>query len=187
MKIEPHKRNKSHGTGEFKLEDFRRLGKDVVFEKDVLVFHPENIEIGDNVYIGHYTILKGYYKNRMVIGDHTWIGQQCFLHSVGGLRIGKAVGIGPKVTILTSQHQTSNRDIPVYFSPLEFAEVVLEDGCDIGAGAIILPGVRVGEGAIVGAGAVVTTDIPSYEIWAGVPARRIREREDYNEAYLSVH
>ncbi len=66
--------------------------------------------------------------------------------------------------------------MPVYFSSLEFAEVVLEDGCDIGAGAIILHGVRVGEGAIIGAGAVVTRDVPDYEIWAGVPARKIRER-----------
>jgi acetyltransferase-like isoleucine patch superfamily enzyme len=176
MKIEPTKIHRSHGTGEFKPEHFRRLGENIVFEKGVLVFHPENIEIGDNVYIGHYTILKGYYKNLMVIGDHTWIGQQCFFHSAGGLRIGKAVGIGPKVTILTSQHQALDRDVPVYFSPIEFAEVVLEDGCDIGAGAILLPGVRVGEGAIVGAGAVVTHNIPPYEIWAGVPARKIRER-----------
>jgi acetyltransferase-like isoleucine patch superfamily enzyme len=176
MKIEPTKTHKSHGTGEFKPEDFRRLGKNVVFEKGVLVFHPENIEIGDNVYIGHCAALKGYHKRLMVIGDHSWIGQQCFFHSAGGLRIGKAVGVGPKVTILSSQHQAMDRNIPIYFSPLEFSEVVLEDGCDIGAGVIILPGVRVGEGAIVGAGAVVTRDVPDYEIWAGVPARKIRER-----------
>lgn len=178
MKIESPKVNMSHGTGEFKPEDFRQLGDGVVFEKGVLVFHPENIEIGDNVYVGHYTILKGYYKNRMVIGDHTWIGQQCFLHSAGGLQIGKAVGIGPRVIILTSQHEVSNRDIPVYFSPLKFGEVVLGDGCDIGAGAIILPGVRVGEGAIVGAGAVLTSDIPPFEIWAGVPARKLKKRAE---------
>lgn len=176
MKLEPPKVNKSHGNGEFKVEDFRRLGRGVVFEKGVLVFHPENIEIGDNVYVGHYTILKGYYKNTMVIGDHTWIGQQCFLHSAGGLRIGKAVGIGPKVIILTSQHEALDRDLPVYFTPLKFAEVVLEDGCDIGAGAIILPGSRIGKGAIVGAGTVVNCDVPPYEVWAGVPARRTRTR-----------
>jgi acetyltransferase-like isoleucine patch superfamily enzyme len=176
MKIEPFKVNRSHGTGEFRVEDFCRLGKNVVFEKGVLVFHPENIEIGDNVYIGHYTMLKGYYKNSMVIGDHTWIGPQCFLHSAGGLRIGRAAGIGPKVTILTSQHQCIDRELPVYFSPLEFAEVWLGDGCDIGAGTIILPGVKIGEGAIVGAGAVVVNEIPSYEIWAGVPAQKIKER-----------
>ncbi|RLG56497.1 MAG: transferase [Candidatus Hydrothermarchaeota archaeon] len=176
MKFEPFKVNKSHGTGEFKPEELRKLGKGVVFEKGVLVFHPENIEIGYNVYIGHYTILKGYYKNLMVIGDHTWIGQQCFLHSAGGLRIGRAVGIGPGVTILTSQHQVVDRDLPVYFSPLEFGEVILEDGCDIGAGSIILPGVTIHKGSIIGAGSVVTKDVPPYEIWAGVPARFIRKR-----------
>jgi acetyltransferase-like isoleucine patch superfamily enzyme len=92
------------------------------------------------------------------------------------LRIGKAVGIGPRVVILTSEHEALDRDVPVCFTPLKFAEVVLEDGCDIGAGAIILPGVRIGEGAIVGAGAVVTCDILPYEVWAGVPARKIRTR-----------
>jgi len=170
------KKNRSHGTGEFKLEDFHYLGKDVIFEKGVLVFHPENIEIGDNVYIGHYTIIKGYYKNFMSIGAHSWIGQNCFLHSAGGLRIEEAVGIGPNVTILTSSHEILNGNIPVIFSRLEFGEVVLEEGCDIGAGSIILPGLRIGKGAIIGAGSVVTKDIPPFEIWAGVPAQKVRKR-----------
>lgn len=59
---------------------------------------------------------------------------------------------------------------------LGFTGILLEDGCDIGAGAIILPGAGVGEGAIIGAGAVVTGDIPLFEVWAGVPAHKIRER-----------
>jgi len=176
MEIKTIKKNRTHGTGEFNFEDFRRLGKDVIFERGVLVFHPENIEIGENVYIGHYTILKGYYKNVMTIGDHTWIGAQCFLNSAGGLQIGRAVGIGPKVTILTSQHNKYDRSLPVYFSQIEFSEVILGDGCDIGAGAIILPGTKIGEGAIIGAGAVVTNTVPAYEIWAGVPARKIGVR-----------
>ena len=176
METGPVKRQRSHGSGGFRPEQFRKLGENVIFEKGVLVFHPENIEIGDNVYIGHYTILKGYYKNLMVIGDHTWIGQQCFLHSAGGLYIGRGVGIGPRVVILTSQHKPTELDVPVYFQPLEFAEVILEDGCDIGAGAIILPGVKIGKGAIIGAGAVVTRDVPPFEVWIGVPARKLRER-----------
>jgi acetyltransferase-like isoleucine patch superfamily enzyme len=102
------------------------------------------------------------------------------------LRIGKAVGIGPRVVILTSEHEALDHDVPVYFTPLKFAEVVLEDGCDIGAGAIILPGVRIGEGAIVGAGAVVTCDIPPYEVWAGVPARKISRSYAVGRVFLSV-
>jgi len=176
MRFDTYRLFKSHGTGEFKLEDFRKIGSNVIIERGVMVFHPENIEIGDNVYIGHNTILKGYYNNLMVIGDHTWVGQGCFLSSAGGLFIGKAVGIGPMVKILTSQHKGDNIDVPVLFTDLEFGEVRIEDGCDIGIGAIILPGVTIGEGAIIGAGAVVTKNVPPYEIWAGVPARLLRKR-----------
>lgn len=176
-----HRINKSHGTGKFRRKDFCRLGKNVIFEKGVLVFHPENIEIGENVYIGHNTFLKGYYKNSMLIGNHTWIGQQCFLHSAGGLQIGRAVGIGPQVIILTSQHKDiANKEMPVYLSALKFSKVVIKDRCDIGAGAVILPGVKIGEGAIIGAGAVVTKDISPYEIWVGNPARFLKKRKGLN-------
>lgn len=177
MKFNVSRLNKSHGTGEFSLNQFKKLGKNVVFEKGVLVFHPENIEIGDNVYIGHNTILKGYYKNSMVIGDHTWIGQQCFFHSAGGLVIGKAVGIGPGVIILTSEHEASDVEIPVYFTPLKFEQVIINDGADIGAGSIILPGLTIGMGAIIGAGSVVTHNVPDHEVWAGVPARKLKRRQ----------
>lgn len=167
---------KSHGTGAFSPEQFARLGQEVVFETGVLVFHPENIEIGDNVYVGHYTILKGYYKNKMIIGSGTWIGQQCFFHSAGGITIGNNVGIGPGVKILTSTHRLDDKSVPILHSPLEFAPVLIEDDADIGVGAILLPGVRVGKGAQVAAGAVVTTDVPPYAIVAGVPAKILRMR-----------
>ena len=140
------------------------------------MFHPDTIEIGDDVYIGHYTILKGYFQNKMQIGNHTWIGQGCFFHSAGGLEIGQAVGIGPMVKIITSYHVDDNIDIPVYFNETRFAKVVLKDGCDIGVGSTILPGITIGQGAIVGAGSVVTHDVPDYQVWVGVPARFLRHR-----------
>lgn len=167
---------RSHGSGQFTSEQFQRLGQDVVFENGVLVFHPENIEIGDDVYVGHYTILKGYYKNRLIIGDGTWIGQQCFLHSAGGISIGRNVGIGPGVKILTSGHTLDQVERPILRSTIDFAPVEIADDSDIGTGAIILAGVRIGRGAQVGAGSVVTQDVPDYAIVAGVPARFIRSR-----------
>ena len=177
MRLNLYKINKTHGTGKFRKKDFLKLGKNVIFEKGVLVFHPENIKIGDNIYIGHNTILKGYYKNKMVIDNHTWIGQGCFFHSAGGIKIGKAVGIGPMVKILTSQHiKSNNLEIPVLFTELEFKKVIIEDGCDIGIGSIVLPGVVIGKGAIIGAGSVVNKNVPEYEIWAGVPAKFIGKR-----------
>ena len=166
----------SHGSGQFKRSQFRQIGHGVVFEPGVLVFHPENIEIEDNVYIGHYTILKGYHRGRMVIGSGTWIGQQCFLHSAGDIIIGSNVGIGPGVKIITSFHTEEGISKPILHSQIEFAAVVIEDDCDIGVGAIILPGLTVGRGAQVGAGAVVTQDVQPYAVVAGMPARVLRMR-----------
>jgi len=171
MLISNDKIHHSHGNGTFEIEDFKEIGENVIIEKGTLVFHPGRIKLHDNIYIGHYSILKGYYKNIMEIGEGTWIGQYCFLHSAGGLKIGKAVGIGPYVKILTSSHKEENNNIPVLHNPLEFKEVIIEDGVDIGIGSIILPGIKIGEGAIIGAGSVVTKDIPDAEIWYGNPAR----------------
>jgi acetyltransferase-like isoleucine patch superfamily enzyme len=171
------KRFASHGTGAFDRAQFASLGEHVVFEAGVLVFHPETISLGANVYVGHNAILKGYYKNTMRIGDDCWIGQQCFFHSAGGLVIGEAVGIGPGVRILTSTHRDPGVGAPIMEGPIDFAPVVIGAGSDLGVGCTILPGVTLGRGVQVGAGAVVTEDVPDHAVVAGVPARVLRLRE----------
>lgn len=172
----PVKPFSTHGSGKIDRGRFAAIGEGVVFELGVLVFHPETIRLGSNIYIGHNTILKGYFRNELMIGNDTWIGQQCFFHSAGGLRIGNRVGIGPGVRIITSNHKEEGPDVPILFSDLEFKAVVVEDDSDIGVGAIILPGVTIGRGSLVGAGAVVTMDVEPYSVVAGVPARLLRRR-----------
>jgi acetyltransferase-like isoleucine patch superfamily enzyme len=167
---------RSHGDGAVDLAKLRRVGADVVIEAGVRIFHPETISLGDRVYIGHEAMLKGYYLGSMEIGDDTWIGQRCFFHSAGGIRIGREVGVGPEVKILTSQHAFGPERVPAVRFPLRFAPVVIADGVDIGIGTIFLPGAQVGEGAVIGAGSVVTHAVPPYEVWAGVPARFLRAR-----------
>lgn len=169
---------RSHGDGHFEPGDFASLGQGVVFERGVMVFHPENITVGDRVYVGHQTILKGYYKNQMVLGEGCWIGQQCFFHSAGGLTLGRNVGVGPGVRIITSQHIEAGRATPILHSPLEFAPVVIGDDCDLGVGATILPGTVLGRGVQVGAGAVVKGHFPDFAVVAGVPARVLKLRPE---------
>jgi acetyltransferase-like isoleucine patch superfamily enzyme len=166
----------THGSGRFAPSELRALGPGTIIEPDVLIFHPENVALGSGVYVGHQTILKGYFENLLTLGDGTWIGQQCFLHGAGGLAIGQNVGLGPCVRVLTSQHTEAGRDVPVLHSPLAFAPVVIGDDSDLGAGVIVLPGVTIGRGAVIGAGAVVTRDIPDYAVALGVPARVHRFR-----------
>ena len=162
---------KTHGTG-LPPWDFREIGNGVIFETGVLCFHPENITLGDEIYLGHYSIIKGYYENQMLIGSGTWIGQNAFLHSAGGLKIGKKVGIGPGVKILTSSHKLSGGiNLSIIDRPLEFAAVEIDDGCDIGANAVILPGVKLGKNVQVGAGAVVTKSFSNGAVVKGVPAK----------------
>ena len=93
--------------------------------------------------------MKGYYKNELRVGCGTWIGQDVFFHSAGGIEIGCDVGIGPRVMILTSAHELpatpDGSTAPILHRPLAFAKVTLEDGCDIGVGAILLPGITIGK------------------------------------------
>jgi len=169
---------RSYGDGRFKREDFASIGENVIIENGAVVLEAKHINIGSNVYIGHYAVLRGYDRNEMVIGDDTWIGQFCYINSAGGVEIGSRVGIGPGVKIMSSRHGEEGRDVPILLCDLEFARVVVEDDCDIGMGAIILPGVTVGRGSQVGAGAVVTEDVQPYAVVAGVPARQLRERPE---------
>ncbi|SFH69349.1 acyltransferase [Planctomicrobium piriforme] len=167
---------KTHGTGQPPWE-FAKRGDGVVLEEGVLVFHPENITLGSDVYVGHQTILKAYYRNEMRIGSGVWIGQQCFFHSAGGIEIEDNVGIGPGVRILTSQHQLTDSRAPIMHQPLSFAPVRIGAGSDIGVSAVILPGVTLGNGVQVAAGAVVKDSFPDYAVIGGVPAKLIRIRE----------
>lgn len=176
MKSGQQRKRKSLGSGKPVRRLFRKIGKGVIFEPGIRVLHPENIEIGDYVYIGHDTFINSYHKGKIIIGEGTWIGQGCFLHGAGGIRIGSHVGIAPHVKILTSVHDVGSNKRPVITCPLKFASVTIEDGCDIGIGSIVLLGITIGKGCVIGAGSVVTKNIPAYEIWAGVPAEKLRRR-----------
>ncbi len=167
---------RSEGPGTPDLSKFARVGNNVIIEDGVRIFHPENIELGNNVYIGHDTILKGYYRDKIVIGDNVWIGQGCFIHGAGGVEIGNCVGIGPGVKMHAAYHVDSGRDTPVMFQSLSFAKIVVEEDVNIGIGATIMNGVRVRKGSKVGAGAVVTKSFPEYSILVGVPASLLRSR-----------
>lgn len=166
----------SHGDGRWTPHSFANLGSGSVLEASVLAFQPERIEIGDDVYVGHLTVLKGYHQGRFVIGDGTWIGEGCYLGAAGGLEIGADVGIGPGTRILTSAHVEEGLDVPILHSALAYRAVSIGADSDLGVGCTILPGVAIGRGVQVAAGAVVTDDLPDYAVAVGTPARVIRTR-----------
>jgi len=167
---------RSHGTGRFVPADLGALGERCVIEEGVLVFNAGHVFIGDDVYLGHRAMLKGDTRGELRIESGAWIGQDCYFHSAGGIRVGERAGIGPRVMVLTSTHAETPAPAPVLDSELEFAPVEIGAGCDVGIGAIVLPGARIGAGAQIGAGAVVSGDIPAGAVAAGVPAKVLRMR-----------
>lgn len=135
-------------------EIFRKIGKNVNIEHGTYFGSGSEIEIGDNSGLG---------INSRVSGP---------------LKIGKDVMMGPEIIIYTSNHKIDDINIPMIQqgeTPKEMVEI--EDDVWIGARAIILPGIKIGRGSVVGAGAVVTKDVPSYAIVGGNPARIIRYRK----------
>ena len=114
---------------------------------------------------------------RLDVGDGTWIGHQVLICAGSKITIGKEVDIGPRVYIGTGTHGVDAHSLRSA-GPGVNKDVVIEDGVWLGVGCIILPGVTVGEKAVLAAGAVVAEDIPPRVLAAGVPARIIKSIQE---------
>jgi maltose O-acetyltransferase len=111
------------------------------------------------------------------VGDRSAIGMDAMV--MGPITIGKDVMMGPRCTIISSRHAVSGVDRPMNSQGFEEdSAVIIEDDVWIGASAIILSGRRIGKGAIVGAGAVVTRDVAPFSIVGGNPAVHIKWRSE---------
>lgn len=155
-----------------------RFGHGVQIGSGVGFKHLETFEIGDGVFLGAQSYLQGRFDGKCIIGDHVWIGPQSYFDA-RDLIIEEYVGWGPGAKILGSMHTGKPVDIPIIQTDLEIKPVRIRAWADIGTNAVILPGVTIGKGSIVGAGAVVTHDVPSFAVVAGIPARFLHWRNDY--------
>jgi acetyltransferase-like isoleucine patch superfamily enzyme len=156
----------------------RSLGDDVRVGRAVIFRHPETFDIGNGVFIGEQAVIQGRAQGTCSIGDHAWIGPQSYFDA-RNLVIEEYVGWGPGARVLGSTHTGMPADLPVIQTDLEIRPVRIGAWADIGVNAVILPGVTVGKGAIVGAGAVVTEDVSPFAIVTGVPARFLKWRPGY--------
>lgn len=140
-----------------------KIGKGSTLHMMGRIYDPRHITIGEDTIIGERFSLDG---RKQLAG------------SQGGLEIGSHVDIASEVMIWTSQHDIHDPDM----RPIE-AKVVVEDYVFIGPRSIILPGVTIGKGAIVAAGAVVTKDVAPGMIVGGTPASKIGDRKISNFSY----
>lgn len=123
---------------------------------------------GSSIHMG----VKFYETENIIIGQDSIIGEGCVLDGRDELKIGSHVALATDVMIYNSQHDTSDENFTAINKPVN-----IEDYVFVGPRAIILPGIKIGKGAIIAAGAVVTKDVPQFSIVAGVPAQIIGERK----------
>ena len=119
----------------------------------------KNAKIGENCNINSHTFI----ENDVVIGNNVTV--KCGVYLWDGLRIEDNVFIGPNATFTNDKYPKSK------IKPKEFKKIILKKGCSIGANATIMPGITIGENAIVGAGSVITKDVPKGVIVFGNPAK----------------
>lgn len=141
------------------------------FAKNIIAYCGENVNVEQ-----HAELFPG-----VRLGNRSGLGVRSEVS--GQVAVGDDVMIGPEVVIMTSNHRFDRTDIPMMDQgATEEKPVVIGNDVWIGRRAIILGGVHVGDGSIIGAGAVVTKDVPPYSVVAGVPARVIKKRGNGDEA-----
>ena len=155
----------------------KKVGNGLKVEPNVVLKHPETMEFGDCVFIGAQAMIQGRFDGFCKIGNHVWIGPQAYFDA-RELVLEDYVGWGPGAKVLGSSHIGMPIEEPIIATSLVIQPVRVCFGADIGMNASLLPGVTVGAHSIVGAGAVVTHDVPEYAVVAGVPARMIRDRRE---------
>lgn len=130
------------------------------------------IRIGKSSWLAMDCFITGYDKGCLIeVGDNSVINRRCYLDGRSGITIGNNVNISAEVCLLTLQHDPES---PTF--ACRGGAITIDDHAWIGMRAIVMPGIHVGEGAVVAAGALVTRDVAPYSIVAGVPAVHKKER-----------
>jgi len=148
-----------------------------------LISRKAEIQFTDKITIGEKTRISSFVKIKVSsglikIGKNCTINSFCFIDAErGGLEIGDNVLIGPGVGIHGSNYKYSDKNRPIIEQGIESKGIKIEDDVWIGSNSTILDGVTIGKGSVIGAGSVVTRDIPPYSVAFGVPAKVVEERK----------
>ena len=153
------------------------LGQGVVLGRgsEILRF-PANVAVGSGTIIKkNVQICACNEAARIDIGPSSTIGDYCYIYASENISIGSNCLIAPFCYLVDGNHGTE-RGTPIRQQPLVTGPITIGDDVWLGARVAVMPHINIGDGAVVAAGAVVTKPIPPYELWGGVPARKLGER-----------
>jgi acetyltransferase-like isoleucine patch superfamily enzyme len=160
---------------------FARWGRKSRLEPGAKLIAPNLVAVGEDVHICEHAWLnakddRGDGRPTLEIGDRTYIGRFVHINAWRDVKIGRDVLIADRVFISDGGHQFADKTRPIKLQDDPFlGRVELRDGCWIGIGAVVLPGVSIGRNAVVAANAVVTDDVPDHAVAAGTPARIVKQ------------
>lgn len=161
----------------------KKVGKDVVFYPLCKIIRSQNAEIDDYTRVLDFTFIDA--GKSLKIGKHSMITWQVVIEGGANTYIGDRVFIGPGSRILTSTYKLhgyySAEFIPDGCHEILYGDITIHDDAYIGANCSILPGVTIGEGAVVGANAMVNKDLEPWGIYVGCPAKKVGERQKPSE------
>jgi dTDP-4-amino-4,6-dideoxy-D-glucose acyltransferase len=163
---------------ELKLLGLKSFGNNVLISRKASIYGAGEINIGSHVRIDDFCILSG----KINIGSFVHISAYSALYGKSGIEIADFVTISGRVLVYSENDDYSgefmtNPMVPVGFTKVEGAKVIFEKHAIVASGSVILPGVKLGEGACIGAMSLVKSNIEPWMIYAGVPATRIKERK----------
>jgi len=142
--------------------------------KIIYILSGINMPFDSNIYMG----ANFFNPSGITIGHDSLIGTNSFLDGRAPLTIGNHSSLASEVMIYNDEHDINSPDFGN-----SFGAVTIKDYVFIGPRAIILPSITIGRGAIIAAGAVVTKDVPDFEVWGGIPAKKISDRKLTNPQY----
>lgn len=162
-------------TCKFKKID---AGRGVVFKKNVEITMTDNavLKVGDFSFFheGVWLLLTKP-KPVVSVGKNVTVGRQTIIAAKNSIVIGDYSVIAPRCYIIDHEHGFSPIEL-IHNQKSVLKETIIGRDCYLGTGTIVLAGTIIGDGSVIGAGSVVTKDIPPYQIWAGNPARYIKDR-----------
>ncbi len=159
--------------------NLKSYGKNVLISKNACIYSPENISIGNNVRIDDFCILSG----KIEIKDYVHISAGVMLFgSSYGIYISNYCGISSRSIVYAASDDYSgncmvNSTIPDEYRNVICGPVVLKDLVQVGAGCVVMPNITLEKGSAIGAMSFVNKSIPEFTIYAGIPARYIKERK----------
>lgn len=169
---------------------FAEVGKDIRISRKCSFYGSSQMRIGSNVRIDDFCILSG----SITLGSHIHIAAYCGLFGGAGITMDDFSSLSSRVSVYSvsedySGESLTNSTIPIDFRKVDSAPIRIGRHVIIGSGAVVLPGAEIGEGVAIGALSFVRENLQAWNIYAGVPIRRARERSrallQQEEAFLT--